>query len=278
MPATGSSFVPPRADCSAPFGGLSAGTMASAYSSSAYRASRRGRGPGLVLAIAANVLLALLFLTMSSYSPLQRMAPTGLSVFNVSGTRTAPETTERKASRQPRRARRRTAAPKAAKPPPPKPPAPDASPPTPFKMIIVSKEVFGASDIGKLPKSGPPAPAGDAAEPAESASTYGPGEGPGGVTLYAADWYRKPRHAELAYYLPAVVREGSWAEIACQTIEDYRVENCRALAESPRGSGLANALRRAAWQFRVRPPRIDNKPMLHTWVRIHFDFTEKARD
>ena len=250
--------------------------MASAYSSSAYRASRRRRGPGLALAIAANVLLALLFLTMSSHSPFRRMAPTGLSVFNVSGSRAAPETTEKKAAHRPRR-KKRSAKPTAT-PPPPRPPAPDASAPTPFRMIVVSKEVFGASDIGKLPKSGPPAPAGDAADSAESASTYGPGEGPGGATLYAADWYRKPRHAELAYYLPAVVREGSWAEIACQTIEDYRVENCRALAESPPGSGLANALRRAAWQFRVRPPRIDNKPMLHTWVRIHFDFTGKARD
>src|SRR3546814_20911443 len=74
--------------CGTPSPGLSARSMA-AYSSPAYQASRRGRGPGLALAIAANVLLALLFLTMSSYSPLQRMAPTGLSVFNVSGSRTA---------------------------------------------------------------------------------------------------------------------------------------------------------------------------------------------
>src|SRR3546814_11460554 len=77
-----------RTDCGTPSPGLSARSMA-AYSSPAYQASRRGRGPGLALAIAANVLLALLFLTMSSYSPLQRMAPHGLSVSNDSGRRPA---------------------------------------------------------------------------------------------------------------------------------------------------------------------------------------------
>jgi hypothetical protein len=253
--------------------------MASAYSSSAYRASRRSRGPGIALAIVVNLLLALLFLTMSSYAPFSRMAPTGLSVFNVSGSRPAPEATKKKAVRRPRHTKRSATTPKTATPPPPKPPAPDASAPTPFKMIIVSKEVFAASDIGKLPMHEAEAASGGGhGDAAKSASTYGPGEGPGGSTLYAADWYRKPRHSELAYYMPEYIRPGSWAEIACQTVEHYGVENCRTLGESPRGSGLANALRRAAWQFKVIPPRKDGKPMLHAWVRIHFDFTDKARD
>src|SRR3546814_12351352 len=93
-------------------------------------------------------------------------------------------------------------------------------------MIIVSKEAFGASDIGKLPKDAPEvASGGGEGKAADSASTYGPGEGPGGSTLYAADWYRKPRDAELAYYMLKQVRPGSWAEIACQTAERYRVVN-----------------------------------------------------
>src|SRR3546814_10085702 len=76
------------------------------------------------------------------------MAPTGLSVFNVSGSRPAAEAPEKKAAPKPR-PKRAAAARETPVPRPPKPPAPDASTPSPFKMIIVSKEAFGASDIGK---------------------------------------------------------------------------------------------------------------------------------
>jgi hypothetical protein len=33
-----------------------------------------------------------------------------------------------------------------------------------------------------------------------------------------------------------------------------------------------------AWQFLVKPPRIDNKPQLGVWVRIHFGFKARAID
>ena len=48
--------------------------------------------------------------------------------------------------------------------------------------------------------------------------------------------------------------------------------------ETPRGTGLAKALRLAAWQFLVKPPRIDNKPQLGVWVRIHFGFKARTID
>ena len=102
----------------------------------------------------------------------------------------------------------------------------------------------------------------------------GPGEGPGGEQIYRVAWYREPTDAQMRPYLSAAksVPGGAWAEIACRMIEDYHVENCRPLSESPRGSGLAKALRLASWQFLVRPPRIGNKVLIGSWVRIRFDF------
>ena len=54
------------------------------------------------------------------------------------------------------------------------------------------------------------------------------------------------------------------------------VEICQIIGESPRGIGLAQALRKAAWQILVKPPRIDNKLQLGVRVRIHFDFGTKV--
>jgi len=61
-------------------------------------------------------------------------------------------------------------------------------------------------------------------------------------------------------------------------IENNHVENCQIIGENPRGTGLAKALRLASWQFLVKPPRINNKPQLGVWVRIHFDFGSASAD
>src|SRR3546814_9935806 len=107
-----------------------------------------------------------------------------------------------------------------------------------------------------------------------SSDLYGPGEGPGGERLYEADWYRKPTNAELSFYMLANAPSTGWGLIACQTVEHYRVDNCRTLGESPLGSGLARAVRQAAWQFLVRPPRIGGRPVIGAWVRIRIDYPE----
>ena len=106
----------------------------------------------------------------------------------------------------------------------------------------------------------------------DSVAAYGPGEGPGGAPLYYAEWYREPTHAELSTYMPSNGPPTGFALIACKTIAGYHVDNCRVLGETP-GSGFGRAMRRAAWQFLVRPPRLGGKTLVGSWVRIRIDFT-----
>jgi protein TonB len=138
-----------------------------------------------------------------------------------------------------------------------------------FTFLRMSREEYAAADIGRMKSSGLSQSA-----PSESGSggTYGPGEGPGGAILYRAQWHREPSDAQLGGYLPVNAPASGWGEIACQTVENFRVENCQILAESPRGSGFARAVQNAAWQFEVVPPRINGKPQLGTWVRIRIDY------
>lgn len=150
------------------------------------------------------------------------------------------------------------------------PPISDKTP-TPAPFIEMSKDDFAASDISKLGSKS----ASDSGAKGNGPA-YGPGEGPGGAQLLNAEWYVEPTHGELAAYLPNGAPPGSWATIACQTVPHYHVENCEALDESPPGSGLARALRRAAWQFLVRPPTLNGQPQMGKWVRIRFNWTERG--
>lgn len=138
-----------------------------------------------------------------------------------------------------------------------------------FTFLKVSRSDMAAADIGMMPRSGngESKPGGGS-----RGSTYGPGEGPGGAILYKAEWYREPTEAQLNGYLPAKMPENGWGQVACQTIENYRVENCQIMGESPRGSGLGRAVLNSAWQFQVLPPRINGKPQIGTWVSIRIDY------
>ena len=98
------------------------------------------------------------------------------------------------------------------------------------------------------------------------------GRAPNGEVLYAAEWARKPTNTELNGYLPPNAPDG-WGLIACRTVAGNRVEDCIELGQSPRGSRLASAVRQAAWQFRVLPPRRNGRPLIGSWVQIRIDYT-----
>lgn len=187
-------------------------------------------------------------------------APTAI-VFIPSEQARAP--TPQRQRNEAREVPRRQAPPARSRPTPLVPPPPAIELP----FIPMSRADLAASDISRLGRAAR-ASAGDEA----GAPSAAVGEGPGGVTLYKAEWVREPSDAELRTYLPRDVGPGSWALIACQTIAHNHVENCAQLGESPRGSGLSKAMRLAAWQFRVRPPRVDGKPMIGAWVRIRIEF------
>lgn len=237
-----------------------------------YRAgSGRRRPVALALAVAAHVLVIALLLRLApqpSPPPLRDTRPVTFSLY--------PE--DRAVERPSPRAMTATRVNKASPASKKAAPVPRTTPPTPVPATPTTpwpygdQSLFATGDIGKLGHADEGA--GDADSGKESASVYGPGEGPGGERLYNAEWYTEPPRGVLAAYMPASgAPPGSWAMVACRTIADYHVDNCRSLGESPIGSGLARALREAAWQFRVRPPRIGGRSLIGAWVRIRFDFT-----
>jgi protein TonB len=149
------------------------------------------------------------------------------------------------------------------------------TPPAPVPFMMLDSAQMAAADIGKMPQKS----ADDGASgQGNSRMAAGPGEGPGGVQLFEAEWYRRPTPAELGTYIPANARGDGWGLVACKTVENFHVENCQALGESPQGSGFARAVRLAAWQFLVRPPRVNGKPMVGSWVRIRIDYSRKTVD
>ncbi|TPG52977.1 hypothetical protein [Sphingomonas glacialis] len=229
--------------------------------------SDRRRVRGIVLALVVEALVGLLLLQLGTgvFTKVEKQPK--LTTFDVRpiGPPLAKTASKTKVKQQQKKV---VTTASAAPPPPTVPPMPKA--PLPSKLIQLSPQDFAASDIGKIPSAkGEGSGEGTGKD---SVAAYGPGEGPGGGSLYNAEWYREPSDAELKPYMQEYMKgDGGWAMIACKTAPDYHVENCRSLDESPPGGGLSRALRLAAWQFRVRPPRVNGKPVIGAWVRIRFD-------
>lgn len=226
------------------------------------------RGAALALTILIHLLMLLaLFLTHGPQ--ILRKKDDGLVTFSIMPEAEKKDAGEKKKTES--RSAEKAAAPaqkQAEAPPPPVATKPTETPPS---FIQLSPGDFASADIGKLPSHG--AANGDGGSTGNSKAVAGPGEGPGGVQLYEAEWYRRPTNAELDTYMPANPPREGWGLVACRTIENFHVENCQTLGESPLGSGYGKAVRQAAWQFLVRPPRVDGKAQVGAWVRIRIDYT-----
>lgn len=249
---------------------------------SGYRpGSPRQRAVSIALSLAVMALLALLAVAFQAHAPTRKSRP-NLATFATGETASA---TAKKAEPKPK-AETEQAVETVRTPPPALPKAPKLTDKREDRaesfddipgFIRLDRKQAAAADIGVLPKRGAQVAQGDGSG-GQGRAMQGPGEGPGGVRLYNADWYRRPTDAQLATYMPRSGAHTGWGLIACRTIEDYRVEDCQIMDESPRGSGFGRAVQEAAWQFRVIPPRINSKPQVGTWVRIRIDYTERGAD
>ena len=244
-----------------------------AVSAARYAPSRRDRVVSFVLAVLVGVFLVFVLLIMSSVAGGGGDAGGQLVAINIS----PPSAAKEKQKAAPKQDEKQQPQVQTVTTPPPKLP-PRVEIPSknqvewPPGFIKLSREDIAKADISRIKPAGGGGSTGASAGGGGNAE--GTGDGPGGARVYNAEWYREPTRAEMSPYMSAARggSSGDWAMIICRTVERYHVEDCREVDESPRGSGLARALRQAAWQFLVRPPRVDGKAQLGTWVRIRFDF------
>lgn len=221
---------------------------------------------GLGLALVINIGLILVLMTLGVLPPPSQKTTEGIVVDLVPEEHAAAPT-----QREPERQQVQVNKPIPKPPPVILPVKPSIAPPQPPKTkekpwLEMSSADMAASDISKLSSAGSGG-AGDSEVV---------GKGPNGEALYAAEWAREPTDAELAGYLPRNSAEG-YGLIACRTAPQNRVEDCIELENSPPGSHLASAVRQAAWQFRVRPPRKGGRPLIGSWVRIRIDYSIAGR-
>jgi protein TonB len=223
----------------------------------------RRRASGFALALGLNLLLLFLLLGLGVRLHPPKKGSGALVVVDLVP---QPENSETKAEPSKPVAQPR-------KRPVPKPPPivlpvkPTITVEKPLPMIELTHEDYAAADVRALPKS--------AAASASADDSQAVGRGPNGEVLYAAEWAREPTNQELSFYLPRNAPDG-YGLIACKTYPRNRVDDCVALESHPASSHLAGAVLNAAWQFKVRPPRKNGKPMIGEWVRIRIDYINSS--
>ena len=226
------------------------------------------RATAAIAALMVEALLVLALLSLGEFQPPHKTVPLSLSSFDV---REAPPA---KPPPQPeQKSARATAQPKATQPTP----QPTAAPmPKPAAIIPLSPELRNF-DLAKLPKATPTAAPKHLVGPVDTprfGDSERVGTAPNGQPMYAAAWYpHEPTREELGGYLSTA--EPGWALITCKTVPDYRVEDCVGLDEYPENSHLLRAVLAAAWQFRVRPPRVGGVLQVGDWVRIKITYEFK---
>ena len=228
------------------------------------RAGLGRRSSALVLALLAEVLLGLLFLTLGSSNTRQEEAEPPLVSFDA-----RPPVEKPPAPRENKVEDTKPAefsAPRPAETRQPPPPSAVSSPPP---MIQLSRDQMVSAEIAPAPSTKPRMGPPDTGTPGDTPQVGG--KGPNGEPLYAAAWYRRPSDGELSGYLSTATGPG-WGLIACRTVPDFRVEDCIALDEYPQGSNITRSVLAAAWQFRVRPPQLGGRSMVGQWVRIRIDY------
>ena len=234
-------------------------------------AGRRTVGISLALLIEGLLLLALLSLGVVEQPGEKSERITAVS---LEASEAAEETPEARSPEPERRAEEQPVPqpPARAEPLPPQPSEPQPPQPMPTPLEQPPAAAIPRSAIRPAPPArpvyGPPDTGGSPA----LRDSERVGTAPNGEPLYAAAWYREPTDDQLRAYL-STARGPGWGLIACRTAPDYRVEDCVGLGEYPEGSQITRAVLAAAWEFRVRPPRLGGRPLVGTWVRIRIDYS-----
>jgi protein TonB len=236
-------------------------------------AGRRTLGLGLALLIEALLLLALLTLGPGERPGVEDGRPTVVTFTTEAVTEDAAEP-QSEAPAQKAEAREETQQPEAEQARPQQPAEPAPAPPVPIAPLPYQLPP-------SIPRANVRPPAGPAFGPADNRpaalrDTERVGTAPNGEPLYAAEWYREPDDEMMRQYL-STSRGPGWGLIACRTAPDYRVEDCVGLGEYPEGSQIERSALAAAWEFRVRPPRLGGRPLVGSWVRIRIEYDLRRR-
>ena len=234
----------------------------------------RQRAYRLAAVLVIHLVAALAFLTLAPKLTRQKFAEMAAISLSIPTEEPAPEPepAQEPSDPEPVEAAPVEAPPVEIAPAPPAPPIPVPPPPPEESTAIAPPPPAPPAPAKPRRVYGPP----DIRPPRQPDSELVDGTGPNGEPLYAASWYREPYDDELRGFL-SVTRGPGWGMIACRTVPDYRVQDCVIVGESPVGSGIAQAVQAAAWQFRVRPPRIGGKDQVGEWVRIRIDYDLRSR-